>query len=53
MPLSEERVHIDKDTVLREEYKVGKREITQNESVTDTVRRERLLIDDASVKTKD
>ncbi len=53
VPLSEERVHIDKDTVLREEYKVGKREITQNESVTDTVRRERLLIDDASVKTRD
>ena len=53
VPLSEERVHIDKDTVLREEYKVGKREITQSESVTDSVRRERLLIDDASVKTKD
>jgi uncharacterized protein (TIGR02271 family) len=51
VPLSEERVHIDKDTVLREEYKVGKREVTQNESVTDTVRRERLLIDDAGVKT--
>ena len=51
VPLSEERVYIDKDTVLREEYKVGKREVTQNESVTDTVRRERLLIDDASVKT--
>ena len=32
VPLSEERVHIDKDTVLREEYKVGKREVTQNES---------------------
>ncbi len=53
VPLSEERVHIDKDTVLREEYKVGKREITQNESVTDTVRRERLLIDDASAKAND
>ena len=53
VPLSEERVHIDKDTVLREEYKVGKREITQNESVTGTVRRERLLIDDASAKTHD
>ncbi|HET6218363.1 MAG TPA: YsnF/AvaK domain-containing protein [Acidobacteriaceae bacterium] len=47
VPLSEERVHIDKDTVLREEYKVGKREVTQNESVSDRVRRERLLIDDA------
>ena len=49
IPLSEERLHIDKDTVLREEYKVGKREVTQNESVTDSVRRERLLIDEASV----
>jgi uncharacterized protein (TIGR02271 family) len=53
VPLSEERVHIDKDTVLREEYKVGKREITENESVTDTVRRERLLIDDAGARTND
>ncbi len=51
VPLSEERVHIDKDTVLREEYKVGKREVTQNESVSDRVRRERLLIDDASART--
>jgi uncharacterized protein (TIGR02271 family) len=51
VPLSEERVHIDKDTVLREEYKVGKREVTQNESVADSVRRERLLIDDATAKT--
>jgi uncharacterized protein (TIGR02271 family) len=48
VPLSEERVHIDKDTVLREEYKVGKREVTQNELISDRVRRERLLIDDAS-----
>ncbi len=53
VPLSEERVHVDKDTVMREEYKVGKREIMQNESVTGTVRRERLLIDDASAKTND
>jgi uncharacterized protein (TIGR02271 family) len=53
VPLSEERVHIDKDTVLREEYKVGKREVTHNESVSDDVRRERLLIDDAGVKTSD
>jgi uncharacterized protein (TIGR02271 family) len=53
IPLSEERVHVDKDTVLREEYKVGKREITQNESVNDTVRRERLLIDEASANHHD
>ncbi len=50
VPLSEERVHIDKDTLLREEYKVGKREVTQNESISDRVRRERLLIDDASAR---
>lgn len=53
VPLSEERVHIDKDTVLREEYKVGKREVTQNESVSDSVRRERLLIDDARARDND
>jgi uncharacterized protein (TIGR02271 family) len=53
VPLSEERVHIDKDTVLREEYKVGKREVTQNEVVGDSVRRERLLIDDARDRSDD
>jgi uncharacterized protein (TIGR02271 family) len=53
IPLSEERVHVDKDTVLREEYKVGKREVTRNESLTEAVRRERLLIDDATAKTND
>ena len=53
VPLSEERVQIDKDTVLREEYKVGKREVTQNESISDRVRRERLLIDDATARDSD
>jgi uncharacterized protein (TIGR02271 family) len=53
IPLSEERVHIDKETVLREEYKVGKREVTQNEIVTDTVKKDRLLIDDATRRDTD
>jgi uncharacterized protein (TIGR02271 family) len=53
VPLSEERLHIDKDTVLREEYKVGKREVTQNQSVSDSVRRERLLVDDAEAQIVD
>jgi uncharacterized protein (TIGR02271 family) len=53
VPLSEERVHIDKDTVLREEYKVGKRDVTQNETVADTLRRERLLIDEAGTRAED
>jgi uncharacterized protein (TIGR02271 family) len=52
IPLSEERVHIDKDTVLREEYKVGKQEVTHTEPVSDTVRRERLLIEDAHPDVK-
>jgi uncharacterized protein (TIGR02271 family) len=47
IPLSKERLHVDKETVLRDEYKVGKREITENQAVTDSVRRDRLLIDDA------
>jgi uncharacterized protein (TIGR02271 family) len=47
IPLSEEQVHIDKETVLRDEFKVGKREVTQNEIVADTVKRERLIVDDA------
>jgi stress response protein YsnF len=38
---------------LREEYKVGKREVTQNEVVGDSVRRERLLIDDARDRSDD
>jgi uncharacterized protein (TIGR02271 family) len=50
VPLSEERVHIDKETVLREEYKVGKREVTQRQPVSDNVRRERLLIDHAEAQ---
>jgi uncharacterized protein (TIGR02271 family) len=53
VPLSEERVHIDKDTVLREEYKVGKREVSQSQSVSGNVRRERLLIDDAEAQSSE
>jgi uncharacterized protein (TIGR02271 family) len=53
VPLSEERVYIDKDTVLREEYKVGKREVVQNEIINGSVRRERLLIDDANSRDND
>ncbi len=45
IPLSEERVRIDKETRLHEEYKAGKRQITENESVTEPIRKERLLID--------
>ncbi len=45
IPLSEERVRIDKETRLHEEYKAGKRQVTENESITEPIRKERLLID--------
>jgi uncharacterized protein (TIGR02271 family) len=45
IPLSEERVHINKDTVLKEEYRAGKREVTRDETFTGNVRHERLLVD--------
>lgn len=51
IPLSEERVRVEKDLRLREEYKVGKRDVTKNEPVTESLRRERLLIDH-DVETK-
>ena len=45
IPLSEERVRIEKETRLHEEYKAGKRQVTENETVTEPVRKERLLVD--------
>ena len=51
VPLTEERVRVEKDLRLREEFKVGKHEITENKAVTESLRRERLLIDhDAEMK---
>jgi uncharacterized protein (TIGR02271 family) len=46
IPLSEEHVRVDKETVVREEYKVDKRDSTSAETVSGEVRRERLLIDE-------
>lgn len=45
IPLNEERVTVDKEPVLREEVKVGKRQITDNETREETVRREELRVD--------
>ena len=53
IPLSEERVHIDKETVLREEYKVGKREVNQKETMSDTIRREHLLVEEPKARSTD
>jgi uncharacterized protein (TIGR02271 family) len=49
IPLSEERAAVDKDTVVREEVSVGKRNVEDTRTVTENVSREDLVVDD---KTK-
>jgi uncharacterized protein (TIGR02271 family) len=45
VPLSEERVRVEKQPVLREEVRVGKREVSNVEAVEDTVRHEEVRVD--------
>jgi uncharacterized protein (TIGR02271 family) len=45
VPVSEERVDVEKVAVETEEVRVGKREVTEQRQVTDTVRREEARID--------
>lgn len=49
IPLSEERAAVDKDTVVREEVSVGKRNVEDTRTVSENVSREDLVVDD---KTK-
>lgn len=46
IPLSQEVASVDKHAVLREEVRVGKREVTDVESLDEEVRREELKIED-------
>jgi uncharacterized protein (TIGR02271 family) len=46
VPLSEEKVRLEKQPVLREEVNVGKREVQDVETVSGDVRREELRVDD-------
>ncbi len=46
VPLSEEKVRLEKQPVLREEVNVGKREVQDVERVSGDVRREELRVDD-------
>lgn len=46
IPLSEDRVSVEKQAVVREEVQVGKREVTNVESRDEQVRREELRVDD-------
>ncbi|HEX8713007.1 MAG TPA: YsnF/AvaK domain-containing protein [Terracidiphilus sp.] len=46
IPLSEERVSVDKEPVVREEVEAGKREVTNVESRDEKVRHEELRVED-------
>ncbi len=45
VPVSEEQVNVTKNTVVTGEVAIGKREVTENQQVRDTVRREEARID--------
>mgnify|MGYP003623118799 CR=1 FL=1 len=46
IPLNEERVDVQKRTVVTEEVEIGKRKVEGTEHVSDTVRHEKLRVDD-------
>lgn len=46
IPLSEERAHVEKQPVVREEVRVGKREVTETEKFDEKVRSEDLKVDE-------
>jgi len=45
IPVKEEHVRVEKDTVVNEEVSVGKRKVTENEQVSGTVRKERVKVE--------
>jgi uncharacterized protein (TIGR02271 family) len=49
IPLSEEQVSFDKQNVVLEEVSVGKRSITDSQSLSGSVRHEELEIDKSGV----
>jgi uncharacterized protein (TIGR02271 family) len=56
IPVSEEKVHVTKETVAKEEVHVGKRKVRDTETVGGDVRREELVVEtegDAKVRHKD
>jgi uncharacterized protein (TIGR02271 family) len=48
VPLSEERVNVERQPVVREEVEVGKRQVTEERTVSDEVRHEELQVEDES-----
>ena len=56
VPVSEEQVNVTKNTVTTGEVEIGKRAVTENQRVSDTVRREEARIEregDARINTND
>ncbi len=45
VPIREERIDVEKQPVVYEEVGLGKRQVVENERVSDTVRREELRVD--------
>jgi len=44
IPVSEEKVRVSKDTVVKEEVSVGKRKVTDTETVSGAVRKEEVKV---------
>jgi len=45
IPVKEERVHVSKEAVVKEEVTVGKRKVKENKTVTGTVRKEEAVVE--------
>ncbi|QYA32860.1 DUF2382 domain-containing protein [Macrococcus psychrotolerans] len=53
VPLTEERVNIEKDNVVSEELVIKKNRVTETEHVSENVRKEEVDIDDSNAHLKD
>lgn len=53
VPLTEERVNIEKDNVVSEELVIKKNRVTETEHVSENVRKEEVEIDDSNAHLKD
>jgi uncharacterized protein (TIGR02271 family) len=54
IPLKEEQAHLSKETVVKEEVRVGKRQVQGTEELTGTVRKEQVRVEhDGKVKVSD
>jgi len=47
IPVKEEKVHVEKEAVVKEEVTVGKRKVTDTEKVSGTVRKEEVKVEQA------